>query len=98
MKTVYLHIGTHRTGSTSIQRFLANGEEALADRGVIYPKTGRPDTEWSNRYGHHLLHWSLVGKNGVSSDQVWRDLQEEIACRDRRGGLSPLSFGGLIEG
>ena len=79
MKTVYLHIGTHRTGSTSIQRFLANVEEALAKRGVIYPKTGRPDTDWSNRYGHHLLHWSLVGKHGVSSDlRFWFENIESL--------------------
>ncbi len=58
MKTVYLHIGTHRTGSTSIQRFMANAEEALAEQGIIYPKTGRPDTDWTNQYGHHELAWS----------------------------------------
>ena len=93
MKTVYLHIGTHRTGSTSIQRFLARAEDALAERGVIYPKTGRPDTEWSNRYGHHVLHWSLVGKHGVTSDRVWKDLEDEISCR--KGGRVVLSAEGF---
>ena len=83
MKAVYLHIGTHRTGSTSLQRFLANGQDALARQGIIYPKTGRPDTDASNRYGHHVLHWSLVGKYANQNDQAWVDLRDEI---DRRTG------------
>lgn len=82
MKTIYLHIGAHRTGSTSIQRFLAKAEDALAKQGIIYPETGRPDTDWSNQYGHHVLHWSLVGKHGIDGDQVWSDLQKEIECRE----------------
>lgn len=34
-----LHIGTEKTGSTSIQRFLAENREALADRGLYVPLT-----------------------------------------------------------
>lgn len=83
MKVVYIHIGTHRTGSTALQRFLAKSRNALAQQGIIYPETGHPDTNVSNQYGHHVLHWSLVGKYGDRSDQVWIDLQDEI---DRRGG------------
>lgn len=83
MKAVYLHIGTHRTGSTSLQRFLAEGQDALARQGIIYPETGRPDTNVSNRYGHHVLHWSLVGKYGNHDDRVWIELRDEI---DRRTG------------
>jgi len=35
-KTLYIHIGNHKTGTTSLQDALAASEAALAARGVIY--------------------------------------------------------------
>ncbi|ABM19701.1 MULTISPECIES: hypothetical protein [Marinobacter] len=40
MKTVYLHIGANKTGSTSIQRFMNNNKKWLADHDVFYPNLG----------------------------------------------------------
>lgn len=37
MSRLILHIGTHKTGTTSIQRFLDANRAALAARGVLYP-------------------------------------------------------------
>jgi hypothetical protein len=37
-KITTLHIGTTKTGSTSIQSFLAGNREYLAEKGVIFPK------------------------------------------------------------
>lgn len=37
MSRLILHIGTHKTATTSIQRFLRHHQAALADRGVFYP-------------------------------------------------------------
>ena len=37
MKTLYLHIGTPKTGSTAIQAFCANNREGLKRRGYAYP-------------------------------------------------------------
>lgn len=75
---MYLHIGTHRTGSTSIQRFLAQAEGALAEQGILYPEAGRPDTDWSDQYGQHELQWSIEEKRGVEDRQVWDELRREI--------------------
>jgi hypothetical protein len=36
-----LHIGRHKTGTSSIQHFLTYNREALAKRGLIYPKPKR---------------------------------------------------------
>ncbi|MGD9418321.1 MAG: hypothetical protein Q7R22_005210 [Verrucomicrobiota bacterium JB025] len=44
MKTVYLHIGTHKTGSTSIQRWLHDNKTLLSQNGHdIYQGIHRPD-------------------------------------------------------
>lgn len=37
MKTLYLHIGTPKTGTTSIQHFCKHNEKVLAGKGICYP-------------------------------------------------------------
>lgn len=50
MKTVVLHIGRQKTGTTSLQSVLAENRAALSANGIWYPDTGRAaDT------AHHQL-------------------------------------------
>lgn len=49
-----IHIGTHKTGSTSIQDFLYANNVALKDMGILYPVKGI--TKWN---GHHPIAWQL---------------------------------------
>ncbi len=37
MKTIYIHAGHYKTGTTAVQRLLANHRARLADGGVFYP-------------------------------------------------------------
>ncbi|MDN5849769.1 MAG: hypothetical protein L0H63_09065, partial [Nitrococcus sp.] len=39
-KRCLLHIGTEKTGTSTIQRFLAANRQALAAEGVLYPTCG----------------------------------------------------------
>lgn len=41
MRKLYVHIGNHRTGTTSIQQFMYAHREALWRRGVLYPNATR---------------------------------------------------------
>ena len=34
-----LHIGTHKTGTSSLQLFCRNNRKALLEHGIFYPKT-----------------------------------------------------------
>ena len=38
--TLYLHIGTSKTGTTSIQQFLCHNRSALLHQGYLYPGLG----------------------------------------------------------
>ena len=38
MKTLYLHIGLHKTATTTIQHFLTENDEVLKTKGYTYPK------------------------------------------------------------
>jgi hypothetical protein len=40
MKTIYFHIGCEKTGTTSIQHFLAKNRNKLAEQGIAYPLLG----------------------------------------------------------
>ena len=36
--TIYIHVGTHKTGSTALQNFFYLNIEALLNKGVCYPR------------------------------------------------------------
>ena len=57
MKSVYIHCGVHRTGSTALQYLLLENRQNLASQGVVYPGEG---------VHHQALAWALYrGKVGV---------------------------------
>jgi hypothetical protein len=51
----FLHVGTHKTGTTTLQRYASEHERLLDARGVYYPRSGRVGA------GHHNLAWELYG-------------------------------------
>jgi len=57
MKTVYLHIGLHKTGTSTIQFFLANNREKLAELGYLYP---------FKQVAHHNLAYLIGDKKNLT--------------------------------
>lgn len=53
LRHLILHIGSHKTATTSIQHRLWHRYEALAGQGILYPRSGNI---W---LGPHRLGWSL---------------------------------------
>jgi len=77
-KTVYIHIGPHKTGTTTIQSGLAINEKTLRRQHVLAPMSGRP---YLNNAGNHNLSWELRIPNnpGVKPEYgTWKDLLREI--------------------
>ncbi|MBR1629613.1 MAG: hypothetical protein IJ679_10190 [Lachnospiraceae bacterium] len=56
MKTLYLHIGTAKTGTTSLQKFFAINRSLLQKKGFSFPEMpfGFEDVGQKNRNGHFL--------------------------------------------
>jgi hypothetical protein len=78
-KSIYIHIGTHKTGSTSIQVFLRQHAEELKNSNIIVPVAGTK----SNLSGHHNIAWEL--RNDVRfnpSNGTLKDLLTEIRFRE----------------
>lgn len=69
----FIHIGLHKTGSTSIQKMLASREEWLGSLGLYVPKTGRTGSQ-----GHHLLAWELSRRHGFSGSAQFDALKREL--------------------
>jgi|SRR5271166_360460 len=55
MREIYIHIGTHKTGTTSIQNFLGASREALKNGGLYVPLSGTVGLG----SGHHNIAWEL---------------------------------------
>lgn len=57
MATLYLHIGTPKTGTSAIQRFLPLNETLLEEQGFCYPDLGyRFNRVGMNRNAHFLIY------------------------------------------
>lgn len=63
----HVHIGLHKTGSSTVQRFAAANRDLLAAAGVRYPDVG------AVHHGHHLLA-------GWARRPVVRDDDESLAA------------------
>jgi hypothetical protein len=56
VKTLYLHIGTTKTGTSSIQEFLSQNREVLMQQGYCFPEALRKYPHvCSNRNAHFLI-------------------------------------------
>lgn len=58
MKKCILHVGMHKTGTSSIQRFLYENRRALDESGYYVPAAGMISPEYP---AHHNLAWELSG-------------------------------------
>src|ERR1700730_7163972 len=69
----FLHIGTHKTGTSSVQTLLRSNELHLERNGIFIPRSGRalPHT------GHHNLAWELTGDSRFNP--AYGSLQDVIS-------------------
>ena len=57
MKTnIYLHIGTPKTGTSAIQKFLLNNDKLLDEHGFVYPSHGLDPNGISSGNGAYLIN------------------------------------------
>lgn len=70
---LFLHIGTHKTGTSALQSFLASRADALDERGIHYVRSGL-----GKGMAHHALSWSVRDIQEVEP-VVWEKTRREIA-------------------
>ena len=74
-----IHVGPHKTGSTSVQRALAKDREALAGLGVWYPPS-LPDAAWPEQ---HADAWLLLRDERLADFGTYLAASREEASKRR---------------
>ena len=75
-KTVYIHIGRPKVGSTAIQRFLKTNRKVLLKNGVLYPHAGEKQNA-SHKLAEVLLSGRTNPQEG-SAKELYKELVDEI--------------------
>ncbi|GAB3099267.1 hypothetical protein [Lysobacter terrae] len=97
-RPLYVHVGLHKTGTTSIQWALTKSRPQLRELGVCYPESGRLSVR---EVAHHELAWSFVSRpemipsfNGAVAtftesrrNEIWREVKSEIAAEGVRAAV-----------
>lgn len=65
---IILHIGLHKAGSTTVQTYLRDNADLLAEAGVIYPAIGRAERS----IAHHRLAADL--RAGEADPSQWAEI------------------------
>jgi hypothetical protein len=73
MKTIYVHIGLHKTGTTTIQDYLIDNVEYLKTKGVLVPFAHR---------NHNLTFWVNGKENSQKRQNQWSRLMRKIDNSD----------------
>jgi hypothetical protein len=86
----YIHVGTHKTGTTSIQAFLRDNDERFGAHGVLIPRAGRGE----DAAGHHNLTQELLTGNGFIAERGGlAEVAEELRRSDKpRACISSEDF------
>jgi hypothetical protein len=81
MSKLILHVGTHKTGTTTIQDTFALNREFLAEKGIVFPQIG-------NANGQHglVMDWITLPNFyhlETTSEEAWVKLAKNHARSDR---------------
>ena len=85
MKICIMHTGHPKTGTTSLQHFLAGNADALRDRGILYPVLNRKEDlskvlPWA-RYQHGPATKAMAmasGRDALNENPAIQDLELQI--------------------
>lgn len=75
-KKIFMHVGPHKTGTTTIQFSMNLNKNLLKKNGIYYPKSGFVS---EGLPGHHNLAWELSGNDRYAEKYgTWSDLVSEL--------------------
>ena len=70
MKTLFLHIGIPKTGTSSIQKFFLQNPEALARQGYCFPKLPHKYPYVYNNRNAHFMVGKLYNADGTRNKKL----------------------------
>lgn len=95
-RQIIIHIGTHKTATTSVQGLMARAEAQITGHGIFMPKAGRNSRDICS---HHNIAWTLRGD--PRAQERWGTLDDmctELSrTRLERALISSEDFEYLVE-
>lgn len=89
MTRLFLHIGTHKTGTTSVQRFFDRHRTALREAGIWYPEMTL--TGWRPAWSHHRVTHALAGIDAAKGPEDGREYFRAVREAVRPGEVVVVS-------
>lgn len=79
-RTAILHLGSYKTGSSSLQNLLHANRDRLAEHGVLYPQSGLVHSEIIGHRHRRLIQHVMRGQ---ASSFVMEELSRELEAADQ---------------
>lgn len=79
--TLYLHIGTHKTGTTSIQFTCDRVRQQLQEQGLVYPRIGKRNPG-HHHFAHAIADQGSAEVSPADADEFVRNVRRELKKRD----------------
>jgi hypothetical protein len=94
-RTLFVHVGTHKTGTTSIQNFLRYHSTRLKECGVFVPKAGTLNPT----SGHHNIAWEIRKdpRYNARIDGIAELVEELKASNESTAVISSEDFEYLVQ-
>lgn len=74
MGNIVLHIGTHKTATSSLQLFLHENSKALKESGIVYPQLDESKAHHSLLLKWFDIHSKACGRQTKSANQLWAEV------------------------
>ena len=92
MKTLYLHIGTPKTATSSIQKFLAENWDVLQKHGYFFPESTHIYPRVNARRNAHFLSGRVRNGEGIRDKEKEKTYLEEGLQQVSQTSLGKLSI------
>ena len=76
MNTLYIHIGTAKTGSSALQSFLRKNNKVLEEKGYCYPKFPFYYENVSKNRNGYFLRGEKLGNKGANFGECMNIVRE----------------------
>jgi hypothetical protein len=85
-RTIFLHIGINKTGTTAIQRYLSGHQNLLKSLGLLYPQTGLRGES----------HYGLSDTLGFHHKIISKDEAIELSCLREQFNKEISNYAGMV--
>ena len=75
---IILHLGSHKTGTTAVQRYCEVNREALVEQGILFPETGyfsSSTNAFTATPGHQGILNAAVKEDDVFFEELYREIE-----------------------